>query len=162
MQIPSSRRVKPTRCNVSQFIYFCKMLYMFQTVFPSIIRSSKLHIQRQVHVFVRPILLPAASSDSRAFFQFLKNFNSVSTKRLFRNGWWDVFCQAFTFRSMKNDFNDAWISYMLPYHLFGLIILLLKPPIGLSIAFLFFQYSMSVNGFSKFHNSLPHQCPLRK
>ena len=32
---------------------------MFQTVFPSIIRSSKLHILRQV--FVRPILLPAVS-----------------------------------------------------------------------------------------------------
>jgi len=32
---------------------------MFQTVFQSIIRSSKLHIHRQV--FVRPILLPAAS-----------------------------------------------------------------------------------------------------
>ena len=32
---------------------------MFQTVFPSIIRSTKLHIQRQV--FVRPLLLPAAS-----------------------------------------------------------------------------------------------------
>jgi len=32
---------------------------MFQTVFPYIIRSSKLHIQRQV--FVRPTLLPAAS-----------------------------------------------------------------------------------------------------
>ena len=32
---------------------------MFQTVFLSIIRSSKLHKQRQV--FVRPILLPAAS-----------------------------------------------------------------------------------------------------
>jgi len=32
---------------------------MFQTVFPSIIRRSKLHIQRQV--FVRPILVPAAS-----------------------------------------------------------------------------------------------------
>ena len=32
---------------------------MFQTVFSSIIRSSKLHIQRQV--FVRPLLLPAAS-----------------------------------------------------------------------------------------------------
>ena len=46
-------RVQPTRCNVSRFIYFCKMLCMFQTVFPSIIRSSKLHIQRQV--FVRPI-----------------------------------------------------------------------------------------------------------
>ena len=32
---------------------------MFQTVFPSIIRSSKLNTQRQV--FVRPVLLPAAS-----------------------------------------------------------------------------------------------------
>jgi len=32
---------------------------MFQTVLMSIIRSSKLHIQRQV--FVRPLLLPAAS-----------------------------------------------------------------------------------------------------
>jgi len=41
-----------------KFIYFCKTLYMFQTVFPSVITSSKLHIQRQA--FVRPILLPAA------------------------------------------------------------------------------------------------------
>ena len=32
---------------------------MFQTVFPSITKSSKLHIQRQV--FVRPLLLPAAN-----------------------------------------------------------------------------------------------------
>jgi len=32
---------------------------MFQTVFPSIIRGSKLHIQRQV--FVRPLLLLAAT-----------------------------------------------------------------------------------------------------
>jgi len=32
---------------------------MFQKGFPSIIRSSKLHIQRQA--FVRPLLLPAAS-----------------------------------------------------------------------------------------------------
>jgi len=32
---------------------------MFQTVFPSIIRRSKLHIQRQA--LVRPLLLPAAS-----------------------------------------------------------------------------------------------------
>ena len=44
------------------FIYFCKTFYMFQTGFPSIIRSSKLQIQRQV--FVRPLLvLPAASLD---------------------------------------------------------------------------------------------------
>jgi len=53
------RRVQPTRWNISQLIYFCKTLYMFQTVFPSIIRSTKLHIQRQV--FVRPLLLLAAS-----------------------------------------------------------------------------------------------------
>ena len=53
------RTVQPRRCNVSQFIYFCKTLYIFQTIFPSIIRSSKLHIQRQV--FVGPLLLPAAS-----------------------------------------------------------------------------------------------------
>ena len=53
------RTVQPTRCDFSQFIYFCKTLYMFQTDFPSIIRSSKLHIQRQV--LVRPLLLPAAS-----------------------------------------------------------------------------------------------------
>jgi len=52
-------RIRPRRCDVSQFIYFCKTLYMFQTVLPSITGSSKLHIQRQV--FVRPILLPAAS-----------------------------------------------------------------------------------------------------
>ena len=55
----SVRRVQPTRCNVSQFIYFYKTLYMFQTGFPSIVRSSKLHIQRQV--FVRTILLLAAN-----------------------------------------------------------------------------------------------------
>jgi len=32
---------------------------MFQTVFPSVISNSKLHIQNQV--FARPLLLPAAS-----------------------------------------------------------------------------------------------------
>ena len=52
-------RIQPTRCKVSQFIYFYKTLYMFQTVFPSIIRGLKLHIQRQA--FVRPLTLPAAS-----------------------------------------------------------------------------------------------------
>ena len=43
-------RVQPRRCSFSQFIFFCKTLYVFQTVFPSIIRSSKLHIQCQVLV----------------------------------------------------------------------------------------------------------------
>jgi hypothetical protein len=32
---------------LSQIIYFCKTLYMLQTVFPSIIRSSKLRIQQR-------------------------------------------------------------------------------------------------------------------
>jgi len=52
-------RVQPRRRKVSHFIYICKALYMFQTGFPSIIRSPKLHIQRQI--FVKPVLLPAAS-----------------------------------------------------------------------------------------------------
>ena len=42
-----------------KFIYFCKMLYIFQTVFLSINRSTKLHIQHQA--FVRLLLLPADS-----------------------------------------------------------------------------------------------------
>ena len=45
-----------------KFIYFCKMLYMFQTVFLSIIRSTKLHIQRQA--FVRPLLLTRLAAGS--------------------------------------------------------------------------------------------------
>ena len=35
-------QVQPTRCNVTQFIYFCEMLYMLQAVPPPIIRSSEL------------------------------------------------------------------------------------------------------------------------
>jgi len=43
--------VKPTRCaNVSNLFYFGMTLYMFRTVFPSIIRSSRLYIQQQVYV----------------------------------------------------------------------------------------------------------------
>jgi hypothetical protein len=43
-------RVKSTRCNVTQFIYFCDMLYMFQEVPPPIIRISKLYIEHRVLV----------------------------------------------------------------------------------------------------------------
>ena len=50
---------KTNRMWLSHFFYFCKTLYIFQTGFPSIIRSSKLQIQHQV--FVIPTLLPAAS-----------------------------------------------------------------------------------------------------
>ena len=48
--------VKPTRsANVSNLFYFGMTLYMFRTVFPSIIRSSRLYIQQQA--FVKQILL---------------------------------------------------------------------------------------------------------
>jgi len=47
--------VKPTRCtNVSNLFYFETTLYMFRTVFTSIIRSSRLYIQQQA--FVKQIL----------------------------------------------------------------------------------------------------------
>jgi len=50
--------VKPTRCtNFSNLLYFGRTLYMFRSVFPSIIRSLKLYIQHQV--YVKQILLPA-------------------------------------------------------------------------------------------------------
>jgi hypothetical protein len=40
---------------LSQIIYSCKTLYMFRMVFPSIIRSSKLHI-RTAMVYVKQLL----------------------------------------------------------------------------------------------------------
>jgi hypothetical protein len=46
---------------LSQIIYSCKTLYVFRTVFPSIIRSSRLRIQQQV--YVKQLLLPAAIGD---------------------------------------------------------------------------------------------------
>jgi len=50
--------VKPTRCtNVSHLFYFGMTFYMFRTVFPSIIRSSRLYIQQQA--YVKQILLSA-------------------------------------------------------------------------------------------------------
>jgi len=50
--------VKPTRCtNVSNLFYFGMTLYTFRTVFPSVIRSSKLYIQQQA--FFKQILLSA-------------------------------------------------------------------------------------------------------
>ena len=52
--------VQPTRCNVSRFIYFYKILYMFQAVPPPIIRSTELYIQCQV---LSRILLLAAFID---------------------------------------------------------------------------------------------------
>ena len=62
--------VKPTRCtNVSNIFYFGMALYMFRTVFPSIIRSSRLYIQQQA--FVKEILLSAC------FMYNIKNKNNM-------------------------------------------------------------------------------------
>ena len=50
--------VKPTRCtSFSNLFYFVVALYMFRTVFPSIIRSLRLCVQHQV--YVKQILLTA-------------------------------------------------------------------------------------------------------
>ena len=52
---------KPTRCtNVSNFFYCGVTLYIFRTVFPSIIWSSRLYIQQQT--YVKQILQQADSS----------------------------------------------------------------------------------------------------
>jgi len=50
--------VKPTRCtSVLNLFYFGMALYMFRTVFPSVIRSSRPYIQQQA--FIKQILLSA-------------------------------------------------------------------------------------------------------
>jgi hypothetical protein len=41
-------------------ICFCITLYMFRTVFPSIIRSSELYIQQQAYKYVKQIRLPSS------------------------------------------------------------------------------------------------------
>jgi len=46
---------------LSQIIYSCKTLYMFRTVFPSIIRSSKTAYAETV--YVKQLLLPADIGD---------------------------------------------------------------------------------------------------
>ena len=55
--------VKTTRCtNVSNLFYFGVTLYMFRTVFPSILRRSRLYIQQQA--FVKQILLSSGPGSS--------------------------------------------------------------------------------------------------
>jgi len=43
--------------NISHLFYFGTTLYMFRTVFPSIIRSLKLYIQHRVYVIQVRLLL---------------------------------------------------------------------------------------------------------
>ena len=71
--------VKPTRCtNVSNLFYFRTTLYMFRTVFPSIIRSSRLYILRQATV--KQVLL----STSRQ--QYLLDSSMYSLELLMMDG----------------------------------------------------------------------------
>jgi hypothetical protein len=56
---PRTFIVKPTSCtSFSHLFYFGIKLYMFRTVFPSIIRSLRLYILVQQQVFVKRVLLP--------------------------------------------------------------------------------------------------------
>ena len=68
---------------VSHIIYSCKTLYMFRTVFPSIIRSSKLRIQQQA--CVKQLLVPAASgSDFPSPFpapKYVERFTRINNLR---------------------------------------------------------------------------------
>jgi len=60
--------VKATRCtNVSNLFYFEMTLYMFRTVFPSIIRSSRLYIQQQA--YVKQLLLSACWQEDSSNFK---------------------------------------------------------------------------------------------
>ena len=61
---------------VSQIIYSCKTLYMFRTVFPSIIRSSKLHIRQQA--YVKQLLLSAASGHEMEIVPFRPRWQQVA------------------------------------------------------------------------------------
>ena len=54
----SDARYHEPKKKVTQFVYFCILLYMFRVVSPPIIRSTKLYLQHLV--FFRPLLLPAA------------------------------------------------------------------------------------------------------
>jgi len=50
--------------NISNLFYFGTTLFMFRTVFPSIIRSSRLYIQHQV--YVKQVLWLLASKQNRS------------------------------------------------------------------------------------------------
>ena len=62
--------------NISNLFYFGTTLFMFRTVFPSIIRSSRLYIQHQV--YVKQVLWLLASKQNRSQkFHFHSNTNQM-------------------------------------------------------------------------------------
>jgi hypothetical protein len=54
--------------NISNLLYFGTTLYLFRTVFPSIIRSLRLYIQHQV--YVRQVLFLLASGNEMEHLHF--------------------------------------------------------------------------------------------
>jgi len=66
---------------LSQIIYSCRTLYMFRTVFPSIIRSSKLRIQQRYMSNSCCYLLPAAGNSSCLTYTF-------AVYAVFSSWWW--------------------------------------------------------------------------
>jgi len=66
---------------LSRLIYACKTLYMFGTVFPSIIRSSKLRIQQRYMSNICCYLLLAAGSSSSLTY-------AVAVYAVLSSWWW--------------------------------------------------------------------------
>ena len=95
--------VEPTRCtSVLSLFYFGMTLYVFQTVFLSIIRSSRLYIQRQA--FVKQMLLSACqqADSSICWFYYRNNkfhchFSKCSCADLTNEADWFIFvvCELF-------------------------------------------------------------------
>jgi hypothetical protein len=104
---------------VSQIIYSCKTLYMFRTVFPFIIRSSKLHIQQQA--YVKQLLLPAASGDIRYCYPPLSRQVAVTVWQIpdsvdtVDDGWWYHPKHVEQFPDKINCVTLHFVGYILEY-----------------------------------------------
>jgi len=59
--------------NISNLFYFGTILYVFRTVFPSIIRSLRLYIQHQVYVLQVLWLLASGSEMELDQFPLVRN-----------------------------------------------------------------------------------------
>ena len=83
--------VKPTRCiNVSNLFYFGMTLYMFRTVFPSIIMSSRLYIQQHTEQAYVKQILPSL---------ILPYINTPTAYNSFRwkTWWWPIVAKMCSF-----------------------------------------------------------------
>jgi hypothetical protein len=90
----SNIRVYPTRCNVPQFIYIWKLLYMFQVVLPPIIRGAYNCIYSIWYLSHRYCYLPLS----------WKRWNGVTNTRCCRyscmRSWWWVEISSTKYRKV--------------------------------------------------------------